>query len=681
MRTQVSRVVLVGMLGLLGCLLGCEPEAEQTKTQIMVRIEGTDAALIGRMTHLRATASVRLQNGWRAPVQQVIPVGRLSWPVQIPVVPRDLDESQATFEVVIEALASGQVLAQARTVTSFLPFQHRELTLNLFGCSGSQAVCAAPSCHGEECAVCDPSGACIPTGYTNPNMLVTQRYQNDAGDVVIVDSDAASFGEDGSFVDPTMPSEMDGGNSEDAGRQGPPSNNDAGSAISDAGTTASDAGSDAAAPRMDASSPDAGRDAGAPITCATLSCGTNAHCVETGGSHCVCDTGFSGQPGACANTDECVGNPCGAPNTCTDGTNDYSCTCASNYIRINSKRCVAPVAKVTAGAHHTCGLRTDGTVVCWGFNSSGQLGTYEGAAVPGLTSVEQVAAGSGHTCARLTGGTVRCWGYNREGELGNGTNTDSVMPVAVSGLNNVVDISAGSAVSCAAITTGARCWGWNANRNLGNGTTADSNTPVIAGSLNNAVEVAVRELAGCARTSAGAVWCWGANNYGQGGNDTIGGSGLPIQANGITTAAQIAVGEMHVCARLSGGSVMCWGQGGQGQTGTGTSPTSPTTVPNLANITDLCAGWRHTCAVRSDGRVLCWGENGGGQVGVTGSANVSTPTLVPNLSDVTDVACGEQHSCARLSSGAVKCWGYNLYGQLGDGTQVDSTTPVTVVFR
>jgi alpha-tubulin suppressor-like RCC1 family protein len=69
------------------------------------------------------------------------------------------------------------------------------------------------------------------------------------------------------------------------------------------------------------------------------------------------------------------------------------------------------VAQIRAGGYHTCGLKTDGRVVCWGRNDLGE------ATVPaGLASVAQLSTGEDHTCALKTDGTVVCWGYNFYGE-------------------------------------------------------------------------------------------------------------------------------------------------------------------------------------------------------------------------------------------------------------------------
>jgi hypothetical protein len=64
---------------------------------------------------------------------------------------------------------------------------------------------------------------------------------------------------------------------------------------------------------------------------------------------------------------------------------------------------------ISAGTSHTCGVKTDGTLACWGSNSSGQ------ATPPGGTFT-QVSGGTFHTCGVKTDGTLACWGDNRQGQ-------------------------------------------------------------------------------------------------------------------------------------------------------------------------------------------------------------------------------------------------------------------------
>lgn len=86
------------------------------------------------------------------------------------------------------------------------------------------------------------------------------------------------------------------------------------------------------------------------------------------------------------------------------------------------------VAEVAAGEHYTCARRLNGTVACWGRNNFRQLGADAGAGpfaapqqVPGLADAIQISAGSGfHTCALRANGHVTCWGLNTAGQLGTG---------------------------------------------------------------------------------------------------------------------------------------------------------------------------------------------------------------------------------------------------------------------
>src|SRR6184192_3174881 len=77
------------------------------------------------------------------------------------------------------------------------------------------------------------------------------------------------------------------------------------------------------------------------------------------------------------------------------------------------------VSQVSAGGYHTCALRTDGTVACWGSNvgpGEGFSGAYLGQATPPMGTFTQVSAGAWHTCGLRPDGTVACWGNNTQGQ-------------------------------------------------------------------------------------------------------------------------------------------------------------------------------------------------------------------------------------------------------------------------
>ena len=55
----------------------------------------------------------------------------------------------------------------------------------------------------------------------------------------------------------------------------------------------------------------------------------------------------------------------------------------------------------------------------------------------------------GHTLALKSDGTVLAWGWNGWGQIGEGTLVDRPSPVAIVGLSNVVAVAVGSAHSVA----------------------------------------------------------------------------------------------------------------------------------------------------------------------------------------------------------------------------------------
>jgi len=93
----------------------------------------------------------------------------------------------------------------------------------------------------------------------------------------------------------------------------------------------------------------------------------------------------------------------------------------------------ATPVEIAAGLAHTCTLFDDGTVRCWGANTSGQLGygntasigdnepAGSGGDVPLGGPAVAIAADGNHTCAIMeSNGAVRCWGDGGDGRLGYG---------------------------------------------------------------------------------------------------------------------------------------------------------------------------------------------------------------------------------------------------------------------
>jgi alpha-tubulin suppressor-like RCC1 family protein len=160
---------------------------------------------------------------------------------------------------------------------------------------------------------------------------------------------------------------------------------------------------------------------------------------------------------------------------------------------------VANIAKIACGAFHSMVTTADGVVMGWGLNSYGQLGPHtsgswiEPSPVGVFSSddhIEQIACGGYHNLALRSDGTVLSWGYAPEGELGYDAGTFNMWPKPVPGMTNCSDIACGSFHSMALRDGRVWTWGWNAYGQLCDGTTVNHTDPRRAGTLNNVNRIA-----------------------------------------------------------------------------------------------------------------------------------------------------------------------------------------------
>jgi len=211
-----------------------------------------------------------------------------------------------------------------------------------------------------------------------------------------------------------------------------------------------------------------------------------------------------------------------------------------------------------------------------------------------------ISAGGLHTCALLEDGSVRCWGFDASGQLGYGntnnvgdtptTTPDMVGPVNL-GVHRAVAISAGDADSCTVLDDASvRCWGDGAYGRLGYAntsnagdtpiTTPDKVGPVNLGAGHTATAISAGAAHTCARLDDASVRCWGYGVYGQlgycsrdsiGDNETPGSVGpVNLQPGDGGAGCASPTGTPGGAAPGGGGSGAA--VGGQGGTPVGRAP-------------------------------------------------------------------------------------------------------------
>jgi hypothetical protein len=353
------------------------------------------------------------------------------------------------------------------------------------------------------------------------------------------------------------------------------------------------------------------------------------------------------------------------------------------------------IAAIAAGSRHTCALRNDGRVQCWGDNRLGQLGLGDtedrgdgpgemGAHLPSVDLgsgrfAQAIVAGGDRTCAFLDDDSIKCWGFNAQGVLGfadpqpsGGVPVQGDAPGEMGDGLPAIDFGAGrhprfaalgATHSCAILDDGGvKCWGGNSDGQLGLGdAVARTNGPrdlpdVDLGTRARALGLFAGEGHTCTILTD-KVKCWGRNS-----GSTPGVLGLGDAANRGDGPGQMGASLAYVDFGTASGRPLAaagWG----------------------------AAGAHHTCVAVQDAVnslaswLKCWGRNPFGELGLNDTmsrggapgemGDALPPTLTIRAADASSeqaplsgIAAGDAHTCVILS-GAVTCWGRNNEGQLG----------------
>jgi alpha-tubulin suppressor-like RCC1 family protein len=362
-------------------------------------------------------------------------------------------------------------------------------------------------------------------------------------------------------------------------------------------------------------------------------------------------------------------------------------------------------ALMEGGAQNTCALDTKNNLYCWGSNKNGEVGnntinntTTDTPVTATLIGTLQdtwrsLALGNKHTCTIKSDYTLWCWGSNADGQLGQGAAVTPVLIPTQTGIStDWIAISANGDHTCGIrhVTTTSNtlwCWGKNDRGQLGVGDTATKNTPTQVGTDTdwNAISTGGEHTCGIRHESAGGglfndkLYCWGDNKYGQLGKIIPDPNGAdpkllaPTQIGTDTTWSSVSSGGQHTCAIKLDNTLWCWGNSVFGQIGVGvTAPVAtPQKVASSVGVKTVASGASHTCAININDKLSCWGLNIQGQLGLGLAINATTPTNINPLA-WKQVDSGADHTCGILDDNnlenVIYCGGLNQYGQLGDGT-------------
>jgi alpha-tubulin suppressor-like RCC1 family protein len=244
---------------------------------------------------------------------------------------------------------------------------------------------------------------------------------------------------------------------------------------------------------------------------------------------------------------------------------------------------------VGGGLGHTCGIRHGGKLYCWGRDNKGQVG--DAGDNTNISSPKRIGdfedwarvdGGNSHTCGVRENGKLYCWGDDTYGQLG--TPTLALAPYRIGDFQDWSSVSAGADTTCG-IRHGGKlyCWGDNAFGQVGIGEPEPGHpipVPNRVGSFEDWATSSTGDSHNCGVRKNGKLYCWGYDGEGQVGDgfsDSF--AYFPRRIGDFEDWAKISAGGSHSCGVRSNGKLYCWGDDTFGQIGDGGVSSDPHKSP------------------------------------------------------------------------------------------------------
>lgn len=256
---------------------------------------------------------------------------------------------------------------------------------------------------------------------------------------------------------------------------------------------------------------------------------------------------------------------------------------------------------VTAQYGAACGLRTDGTIACWGSHAP---------AAPPTGDFTSVSLG-GWPCAVRADTTALCWDPSSGDVFGTGADGGTMVGFATPP-GSYLAVSVGYAGVCGLLFDGTvTCWGPCSNVEL-----------PPAGRF---ASISFGSSWACGVKSDGTVACW----------NECSAPGIPQAPDGKYIS--VSVGVNAACGVKDDGTLACWGNGAA-------------TSPPAGTFLSVSTGSDYACGVKTDGTLACWGDNSYGRA-------------TPPSGTFASISAGYEFGCGVRSNGSLACWGNNASGE------------------